>query len=103
MGRASAMMTLAGDYAAYPGASDVALPGESVEADPYGALALIEATGQTVAPPVSELTAAGAAPAAAPPAAASILTNTFTVAGLQIPYWALGAALVGWYVLSRRK
>jgi hypothetical protein len=103
MERALAMMATPGDYSQFPGASDVALPGESVEADPYGALALIEGTGQTVAPPLSQLVAQQTAAPSATAALPAVLTNTFTVGGFQIPYWAVGAALIGWYVVSRRK
>lgn len=96
-----------GVYTDFPNASDVALPGESVEADPYGALAYLDATGQTVAPPLSQLTAAetaagtAAAPATAPLTLPS-LTDTFTIGTLQIPYWTIGAA-VGVWLLMRRK
>jgi hypothetical protein len=101
------MISQAGQYTDFPNASDVALPGETIEADPYGALALIESTGQTVAPPLSQLMAAEssagvAAPSAAPSLPGGALTNTFTLGVFQIPYWLVGAGLVGWYLLSRR-
>jgi hypothetical protein len=102
-------MTIPGDYSGYPGASNVALPGESVEADPYGALAYLESTGQTVAPPLSQLAAAEsaegttAAPSAVPLALPSALTSTFDVGGIQIPYWVIGVGLGFWYLSSRQK
>ena len=97
-------LTTAGLYTDYPGASSAAIPGEAVEADPYGALALLEATGQTVAPPVSQLAAApGATIPAALPSVPSVLTDTFSVAGLQIPYWTIGAAAVAVWLYSRRR
>ena len=95
------MVTPAGYYGDFPNASDVALPGETIEADPYGALALIEGTGQTVAPPVAQLVAAGSAPPVAAAPAASLLTNTFTLGGVSIPYWAIGAGLLAAYLFSR--
>ena len=101
-------MTQAGVYTDYPNASDVALPGESVEADPYGALSYLESTGQTVAPPLAQLTAAetaagtSAAAPAAPLSVPSFLTDTFTIAGLAIPYWTIGAALAVWFFSRRR-
>ena len=88
-------------------ASDVALPGESVPADPYGALAYLEATGGTVSPTVAQLQAAGVLPGSASssssvPFTMPSLTDSFSVGGLSIPYWAIGAG-VGVWLLSRRK
>jgi hypothetical protein len=99
-------LTTPGVYTDFPNASDVALPGESVEADPYGALAYLESTGQTVAPPLAQLTAAetaaGTVTAPAAPVTLPGLTDTFTIGGISIPYWTVGA-VIGVWLLMRRK
>jgi hypothetical protein len=78
-------------------ASDAPIPGETAPADPYGALALIQGTGQTQSPPTAQVIAdyAGTTVPAVAPSVSGFLANTLTVGSLQVPYWAAGLALLG--------
>jgi hypothetical protein len=79
-------------------ASDAPIPGETAPADPYGALALIQGTGQTQSPPTAQVIADYAAAGSTVPVVAPSISNlsgTFTVGSLQVPYWAAGLALLG--------